>query len=345
MPIDYDAMRKELEKEKFDKEVQIANSEAQAMKNLGQQNRAQGFGSQGFGATQQAQVRNQAQNQYSQVNNDYFSRLMDIDEAEQTYLDQQEEEALNKEQTNASNLFQTFVSDTQGLYGSEFYDRAQAYGLVKQNSDGTYSIDMNSDTYKNLDTATQAYLQNYIMDVNTNGAYNESNLFDASNLDNQITYTNGKGETVTDTIQNKFRDETTTVLNNVRNGNIKSGDVVKLENASDGGVVYLAYRNGNLYYITEDQYNNSKGNKYETHGYSKTLSKISEQQSSNNNSNNDQPSSNFEKGSISMIGGEMFQGGQDILNSNFPKATDRDVVEYGGRKYMYLNGKWFEYRG
>lgn len=280
MPIDYDAMRKQLERETFDKQIQIANSEEQAMKNLGQQVRAGGFGSQGYGATQQSQIRNNSINQRGQVQNDYFQSLIDIDRQEQEYLDQQEEKAQAEQdkideenRTNANNMFQTFITDTEGLYGSDFFDRAQAYGFVTQDENGNFVVNTENEMYNYLDQATKSYLQNYLMDANNNALYNQTNLFNPDVANGSITYTNGNGQVVTDTINNRFRNETETVLNGIQNGTIKSGDVISMQNEGDGGVVYLAYRNGNLYYISEEQYNASKGNKYSTFGRSRTLDK------------------------------------------------------------------------
>lgn len=321
---DWDAYRRELEREKFNQQIQLANSQQQASRNVQKTLNAQGYGSQGYGATQQAQINNNYQNNQSQLQTDYLNSLIE--------LNQQEKEEI---ENNANNTFQTFITDTQGLTGDDFYSRAESYGLAIRDSKGNYTLNTNSDVFKNLDQASQAYLQNYFNAANVEEVpYTDANIFDVSSLDNQITYTNGSGQVVSDTINNRFKDETQTVINNIRNGNIQDGDMIKMTNMSDNGSVYLIYDNGNLYYITESYFNSHEGNKYKTFGQERTLK---EYKQSNNTNNEDQNVSN------NNIGEKANDFRQLQLYNNRPYPNENDILRYDNKYYIYKDGDWYEY--
>lgn len=335
---DWDAYRKELDREKFNQQIQLANSQQQASRNAQKTLNAQGYGSQGYGASQQAQINNDYRNSQADLQNQYFNSLLKIDQKEQEEIE-----------NNANNTFQTFITDTQGLTGDDFYSRAESYGLAVKNGSGQYVLNTNSDVYKNLDQASQAYLQNYFKTASAEPLpYGNANIFDASSFDNQVTYANKDGQTVSDSINNKFKNETETVLNNIRNGTIKDGDMIKMTNNSDGGSVYLIYDNGNLYYITEDYFNSGTGNKYTTYGEERTLKNYS-----TSSGNFDMSSNPLIKTAANSIvtsyqedinpkNGDAVSGNLEAILNMFNKnVKNGSLINFGNHRFTYRDGKWY----
>lgn len=306
--IDWDDYREALEREKFDQQIQLANSQAQANRNIGAYSRASGFGSQGYGMTQQAMTRNSYANQMADAQASYLDQMAAIDEAEYNYNLEEEQRRIEEEQRqkdqawedlqrewaiedreeqqsqlgkqDTSEAFQTMLADIGTTTGEDFFKRATSYGIIKDLGNGNYAIDENSDMWKGLTSSEQAYMKNLVNNAQENvNPFGGSSLeIDPNNLDSQNVsyYLTDSRSNVSNTGANdgmyngklsNFSNEINSIQTGINSGKYKNGDVIKIVNGAYGDWAYIGIYNGKMYYITEEQYNNSNSKKPQVGNY------------------------------------------------------------------------------
>lgn len=290
--IDWDDYREALEREKFDQQIQLANSQAQANRNMGAYSRASGFGSQGYGMTQRAMTNNAYANQMADAQANYLDQMAAIDEAEYNYNLEEEQRRIEEEQRqkdqawedlqrewakedreeqqsqlgkeDTSEAFQTMLADIGTTTGEDFFKRATSYGIIKDLGNGNYAIDENSDMWKGLTSSEQAYMKNLVNDAKENvNPFGNDSMLDWNNLSNTVkTITDKNGNTFEADLWSKFAWELDDIPEKISNGTYQNGDVLRVYNQWRDKI-YLGIFDGQVYFLTEDQYNNAKGRKFD----------------------------------------------------------------------------------
>ena len=238
----YKRQKEQLEQEKLNAAIQLNNARQDAMKNTQNYLRGSGYGSQGYGASQMINTNNAYNNQLGNNQNDYWSKLQELN-AQQNQARQQE---YTSNFENFSNSAGTFDDDS-------FYTQGQAYGLFKQDNTGKWQIDTENDAYKNLSLANQNALKGLVQNHENN--VNSTNIGTKKFGENgEVFYSTASGDTLSDTIKNKFESHYTRLNSAIANSVIKkNGSVIEMTN-KDGDKVYLQYKNGELYYIDKETY-------------------------------------------------------------------------------------------
>ncbi len=322
----YKRQKEQLEQEKLNAAIQLNNARQDAMKNTQNYLRGSGYGSQGYGASQMINTNNAYNNQLGNNQNDYWSKLQE--------LNAQQNQARQQEYTSN---FENFSNSAGAFDDDSFYTQGQAYGLFKQDNTGKWQIDTENDAYKNLSLASQNALKGLVQNHESN--VNSTNIGTKKFGENgEVSYTTASGDTLSDTIENKFKSQyirlnaaiATSVIN-------KNGSVIEMTN-KDGDKVYLQYKNGELYYIDKKTYD--KGT-VEKGKFALTESgfKPAEQMKAEENGEIHYDESNKTDYHLnSHLNGSFVYGkggrGRD--------ANEGEIYELDGKTYIKHDGWWYE---
>lgn len=218
----------------FDKEVQLENAKANALKYTQNQINAQGFGGTGYGSSLQSGIYNEYVNKANQAKNDYVNNIRAIN---------LEEQQANATETNdrfqsVSTMLQ--VADTQENMDKLLTD--YGYGSVKDGQfvwNETKPEGMSDDDWYQ----TQYY---YRMKANDLASQKEDS-FTGTYATNEASFRNisipqegGRSSTIGES----FDKETSILYSHLNVGDIKIGDCVKMTNGNND-VIYVQYtKNG-----------------------------------------------------------------------------------------------------
>lgn len=315
----YKRQKEQLEQEKLNAAIQLNNARQDAMKNTQNYLRGSGYGSQGYGASQMINTNNAYNNQLGNNQNDYWSKLQE--------LNAQQNQARQQEYTSN---FENFSNSAGSFDDDSFYTQGQAYGLFKQDNTGKWQIDTENDAYKNLSLANQNALKGLVQNHENN--VNSTNIGTRKFGENgEVSFTTANGDLSIDTIDKKFKLETNALNSALAGGKeIKNGSVIKMAN-NYGDTVYIQYKNGELYYVDKNTYENGK-NQFEVRNGKVTNVKKGVTDSDEVDFLNDLD--------------EETQRRIEYLFSRNSNAQDRkkDRVEYsyGGKNYVRIDGVWHE---
>ena len=249
----YDALKNEEYKALLDSEVQASIAKEQALKYMNNSVNAQGFGNQGVAESTKAGVYSQYSNALHNANNTYRKSINQINEQERQALDAERDEefqTLTSLMNNATN--QNELNDIIGKYGVSIgEDGAFVYGENSNLSDKDrkqleiiYSL-MNKQLENANYAGREASLSGDMVVYNADGTYAGNNY----------------------NAENNFSGETRTVKNSIATGALPNDSYVHIE-SQHGGHIYLYYLNGQLYYVTPDEYKAHKGdNAYYVYGW------------------------------------------------------------------------------
>lgn len=315
----YKRQKEQLEQEKLNAAIQLNNARQDAMKNTQNYLRGSGYGSQGYGASQMINTNNAYNNQLGNNQNDYWSKLQE--------LNAQQNQARQQEYTSN---FENFSNSAGAFDDDSFYTQGQAYGLFKQDNTGKWQIDTENDAYKNLSLANQNALKGLVQNHENN--VNSTNIGKTKfGTDGNVSYVDVNGNYSTDTIDKKFKLETNALNSALAGGKeIKNGSAIEMTNEY-GDRVFLQYRNGELYYVDKNTYENEK-NQFEVRN-----GKVTNVKKGVTDSNDVDFLNDLDKETQEKI---------EYLFSRNSNASDRkkDRVEYsyGGKNYVRIDGVWHE---
>lgn len=315
----YKRQKEQLEQEKLNAAIQLNNARQDAMKNTQNYLRGSGYGSQGYGASQMINTNNAYNNQLGNNQNDYWSKLQE--------LNTQQNQARQQEYTSN---FENFSNSAGAFDDDTFYTQGQAYGLFKQDNNGKWQIDTENDAYKNLSLANQNALKGLVQNHENN--VNSTNIGTRKFGENgEVSFTTANGDLSIDTIDKKFKLETIALNSALAGGKeMKNGSVIKMTN-NYGDTVYIQYKNGELYYVGKNTYENGK-NQFEVRN-----GKVTNVKKGATDSNDVDFLNDLDKETQEKI---------EYLFSRNSNAQDRnkDRVEYsfGGKNYVRIDGVWHE---
>lgn len=315
----YKRQKEQLEQEKLNAAIQLNNARQDAMKNTQNYLRGSGYGSQGYGASQMINTNNAYNNQLGNNQNDYWSKLQE--------LNAQQNQARQQEYTSN---FENFSNSAGAFDDDSFYTQGQAYGLFKQDNTGKWQIDTENEAYKNLSLANQNALKGLVQNHENN--VNSTNIGTRKFGENgEVSFTTANGDLSIDTIDKKFKLETNALNSALAGGKeIKNGSVIKMAN-NYGDTVYIQYKNGELYYVDKNTYENGK-NQFEVRNGKVTNVKKGVTDSNDVDFLNDLDKETQEK--IEYLFSR---------NSNAPdRKKDRVEYSYGGKNYIRIDGVWHE---
>lgn len=322
----YKRQKEQLEQEKLNAAIQLNNARQDAMKNTQNYLRGSGYGSQGYGASQMINTNNAYNNQLGNNQNDYWSKLQE--------LNAQQNQARQQEYTSN---FDNFSNSAGAFDDDSFYTQGQAYGLFKQDNTGKWQIDTENDAYKNLSLANQNALKGLVQNHENN--VNSTNIGKTKfGTDGNVSYADINGNLHTDTIDNKFKVETSALNSALAGGKeIKNGSVIEMTNR-DGDKVYLQYKNGELYYIDKETYDKGtveKGKFALTRNGFKSVEQMKAEENGevyyDENNKMDYQTNYYLNGQFSNGSGGR---GRD--------AKEGEMYDKDGKTYIRHNGWWYE---
>lgn len=248
----YDMVKEQKFDQLLDKEVQLENAKAQALKNSQNTLNAQGFGSQGYGSSMTSGIYGRYMNAFNENERDY-----------QAGVDALESERNQALKDNKEEAYQQVVSLMSS--GSNNMERVNEYlasiGL------GTYNAETNEFTWNekpksmsNADWTQLKYLYNLQNDTyNTANATQNYATYNSLDSLNNATYLDNTGNV--QTLAGHYDAEIRRLWHEASNGNYNAGDTIKVTNG-ENQTIYLEWTNSGFRMVSQDSYNNAK-NKYE----------------------------------------------------------------------------------
>ena len=241
-----EARKKALEeknyKDYFNSSLQLYNYRNQAQKYINNSLASQGLNTQGYGSSVRAGINNNALNMYSEIANNYANNNLNIQE---DYLN-----GLLENATERDNQLATFITnDINTTGGKNINQYLMNYGYMDEN--GNYT-----DARNNLDASRKNYLSSLMVGATSNNSATENygEVFDInSNNDTTIYYYDKDGNSLTNTIQNTFREELPLLRERIARNEIPSNSYIELTNGY-GDKLYLYYSDGSFYYVSKAVY-------------------------------------------------------------------------------------------
>lgn len=249
----YEQMRNQLEQEKFNKTIQIANAKQQAQAQTQNMLNAQGYGNQGYGANQLAQTNNAFDLAKTQTNNDYWSQLQALNQERENNL-------IN----NTNNNYMDFYSKWGESGQADYLENAKAYGYnFERDKNGNYKLTNTSNGYNYL---TQSQIAELESRANTNDKTLVSSKVAKESAEDFLM--NGRYQAVKGTlydVQNEhgryikqyFGESIDKIYEMKDKGELKDNTMIMLDNNSNVRG-YVLYSNGKFYYINENGGDNGR---------------------------------------------------------------------------------------
>lgn len=241
----YELLKNESYKTMLSKEVQAYNAQEQARKYIGNNLRANGYGSQGASESAMVGIGNTYQNSLRDAQNEYENSLLSIKQQQ-------------KEESDAD--FESFATIFGSATSTDQLNKILSdYGYWK---DGEWTSEFNS-----LDKKTQSQIKSlyslYSSEFDNQSWLSENTLNgtgyrDSGTAIQSVAAADGSLGSVSNELKEIFSD---TYIDNVEKTIGDSGDsyAVKLINGGDDSkYVYMIYHNGTWYQTTASAYNKAK---------------------------------------------------------------------------------------
>ena len=248
----YDMVKEQKFDQLLDKEVQLENAKAQALKNSQNTLNAQGFGSQGYGSSMTSSIYGRYMNAFNENERDY--------QASVDALESERNQALND---NKEEAYQQVVSLMSS--GSSNMERVNEYlasiGLGKiDEKTNEFTWNEKPQSMSNADWTQLKYLYNLQNDsYNTANATQNYATYNSIDSLNNATYLDNTGNV--QTLAGHYDAEIKRLWHEASNGNYNAGDTIKVTNG-ENQTIYLEWTNSGFRMVSQDSYNNAK-NKYE----------------------------------------------------------------------------------
>lgn len=225
----------------MNKQIQNYNLKSNAEKYYQNSLANQGLQGSGYGSSAMTGIQNKAIDIYNQNEKDYFNELAQIDKDAITRAE--------NEATELDNQLVTFIqNDINTNNGANIDQFLINYGYKDVNGF--------TDKWNNLDPNRKAYIESVIASKPAENV-NAGVQFDFSDKDSSMSFYDKNGTSTSGKIKDKFDNETNYLISNIQLGKIPNDSHIKLTNVM-GDYIYLYYKNGQFFYQTQDQYDNSK---------------------------------------------------------------------------------------
>lgn len=241
----YAELRSESYKALRDKEVQASIQRDQARKYAGIQNKANGIATQGMSESINTGLENQYLASMQNAQNEHEQNLFNIGM----------QEAQDKK-SQANSEFQSLTTIMNNASSVDQLNNILGKYDIVVNEDGSFDYSkskMNfSDTDKRqLETLYSLFSDNLSAPTQTVADISGSNF----------AYAYDKNGNMKNKASNSFGTELETLRSAIAYGEIKNGDVIRIDNNNHNDVVYLMYKNGQVYYISKQAYDEATGRK------------------------------------------------------------------------------------
>ena len=237
----YQALKDESYKALLNSEIQAGIARDRALKYTQGQLNAQGYGTQGVAESSKIGLYNDYMGALASAKSDYNDSMLKIKE--------NEAQAENDSFESMTTLLGQ-VSSTDQLNKV-----LSIYGIT--NNDGVLS----GGSYDKLSPESQKQLSTLVSLAQANLDENENTIdVGSSGIGGEVDMNkiiNKNGQTTS-----RLADESKTMDKYLSNGQLKNGDLIKLENAKGNQETFVIINNGKPYYITEREFNLSDHNKY-----------------------------------------------------------------------------------
>lgn len=236
-------------KQYYNQMLQLYNIGQQANNYMQNSLRQQGLYGTGEGVSYQAAQNNALLNSQNQAFSDYQDRQRAIDsEAYERYM---------TESANQDNLLASYMQNDP-THASQYLVNQGLMDEQGKWTDDYYALD------KNRQTNIQNMYNSIINGLGNNDVMGKP-LGDLQGAkDNGVALFDVAGQTVPSSLGRTFEIELEKIqlFINTNYDTANQGSVFKLETEKGESTAYLYYYNGNYYQITQDQYDDFKGNKY-----------------------------------------------------------------------------------
>lgn len=259
----YDMVKEQKFDKLLDKQVQLENAKAQALKQTQNTVNAAGFGSQGYGSSVQSGIYGRYMNAFNENERDYESEVDQLEQARRQELSSNSEEA-----------YQQVVSLMSG--GATNMDRVHEYlssiGLGEVDDDGNFVWGEKPESMSQADWTQLQYLYNLQKDnadeIAAANATPDYAVYGSLDQLGAATYVNSKGNV--ETLAGHYNEEIKRCWHEASVGNLQPGDTIKITNG-EGNTIYLQWTKDGYRMVTASDYNNSE------HQYTLTRGKNKDQ--------------------------------------------------------------------
>lgn len=243
----YELLKNESYKTMLSKEVQAYNAQEQAKKYIGNNLRANGYGSQGASESAMVGIGNTYQNSLRDAQNEYESSLLSIKQQQ-------------KEESDAD--FESFATILGSATSTDQLNQILTnYGYIDK--DGNWSSE-----FSKLDAKTQSQIkslyslyssefdnQSWLSDNTLNG----TGYRDSGTAIQSVAAADGSLGSVSNELKAIFNDDYIKKVEEILEDNPNENYAVKLINGGDDSkYVYMIYHNGTWYQTTASAYNKAK---------------------------------------------------------------------------------------
>ena len=248
----YDMVKEQKFDKLLDKQVQLENAKAQALKQTQNSINAAGFGSQGYGSSINSGIYGRYMNAFNENERDYETEVDQLEQARRQELNANSEEA-----------YQQVVSLMTG--GNTNMDRVHEYlssiGLGEVDDEGNFIWGEKPESMSQADWTQLQYLYNLQNDTAQELKAQEEAMNPGyavyGSLDQlgAATYVNGKGNV--ETLAGHYNEEIKVVWHHASNGDYQPGDTIKITNG-EGNTIYLQWTSNGFRMVGESDYNSAE---------------------------------------------------------------------------------------
>lgn len=251
----YDMVKEQKFDKLLDKEVQLENAKAQALKQTQNSINAAGFGSQGYGSSLQSGIYGRYMNAFNENERDYEQEVDQLEQARRQELNNNEEEA-----------YQQVVSLMTG--GNTNMDRVHEYlssiGLGEVDDEGNFIWGEKPESMSQADWTQLQYLYNLQNDTaqELKAQEEEANPGYAvySSLDQLGAATYVKSSGNVGTLAGNYNEEIKVIWHHASNGDYQDGDCIKITNGQ-GETIYMQWTSNGFRMVGQSEYDNA-GHQY-----------------------------------------------------------------------------------
>lgn len=235
----------------LDKEVQLENAKANALKYTQNALNARGMGSQGYGSSMNSGIYNNYLNAFANAQNTYQSNVNQLNQA-------QRNEILEADNEDFENLTTSIVDATDRDSLNALMD---GYGVKVKDGKLVKPDNMTDKDFALLQYYYIGKQNEFDSEDESYGDYTGQVYENSTNALNNITYTtsiNHKTQKLSDDYGNRI---TTRIVNAANNGQFVNGDVIHYSNG-DGRDAYLRFTTNGWQVIDKQTFKNSDKTKW-----------------------------------------------------------------------------------
>lgn len=247
----YDMVKEQKFDKLLDKEVQLENAKAQALKQTQNSINAAGFGSQGYGSSLQSGIYGRYMNAFNENQRDYEQEVDELEQARKQELNDNEEEAyqqvvslMSSGNTNMDRVNEYLSSIGVGTYDSET---------------GEFTWGEKPESMSQADWTQLQYLYNLQKDnadeIAAANATPDYAVYGSLDQLGAATYVKSSGNV--GTLAGNYNEEIKVLWHHASVGDYSEGDTIKVTNGQ-GETIYLTWTSNGFKMSNESDYNNAE---------------------------------------------------------------------------------------